>query len=159
MATAPRSLDVQALMDAWASNDVRGILGHYRDDVVFHHGALELHGKEDLRAFLGDLLTALGEWKIEPKLVVQKEGGSIAALLRIKGTFKDDVKMGGETFPSRGKRFDLDLADFATVDAEGKIQTEWQLHDSFVLLAQMGLTTTQLQGLASRAAEAFPPQG
>lgn len=127
---------VADLSDAWQRLDAARILDAYAPDARLDHSGFVMTGREEIRPFVEALCGSLEEVAVERRQVAAS-GPAICALVHLSGRFARDLDLMGTTWPTRGKSFDLDFADFVTLDDQGKVREETQIHDSLPLFAQL----------------------
>lgn len=155
MPASPAERLVADLIDAYHRLDADRIVDAYANDARLEHAGLVMEGREEIRRYVQGYCASLEELSIERRHVAVA-GNEIAVLVRIGGRFKRDMVASGVTWPTKGKSFDADLADFVTLDETGKIREETQLHDTLLLLGQLQVPADQLSRFATQMASANP---
>jgi predicted ester cyclase len=145
-------VDSRAVIEAWLqaaeAGDVSRIVDMLAEDVSMETELLStpIRGKSALRDLMQGPMSAFGEIRIEPrKLVVS--GNDVAAFLRIRVKFGNDLKMFGETLVTAGKEIDIVGAIFAEVNEAGEISRVMRVRDTLSLVRQLGLAPERLESL------------
>jgi predicted ester cyclase len=142
------------MIEAIEARDGEGILDALSDDVTIETELLDepLQGKDTMRSLLAHAFDAYESIDVERRMTVA-EGPELAALVRIRARFGDDLEILGETLPTAGKALDVAGAVFARVDGRGKIAWLMRVRDTFGILRQLGLTTDQMDRLIRKFEE------
>jgi len=130
------------LVAAWNSHDVEKILSFFTDDCVYEDivvGKVN-HGKEELRAFIKDLLTGAPDVKLELESIVAS-GDHVSMEWVMSGT-QTGVLLG---FPASGKSFSGRGVSVSEL-MDGKIKKNTDYYDGASFFRQLGI---QFQTVAS----------
>ena len=116
------------------SHDASGFKDYYGKDVVYHGGAEEIKGVENVTAYLQGYLTAFPDMKLTIEDIFS-HGDKVFSRVRAEGTNTGEL-MG---MPPTGRRVDLRwIMNEARVE-NGRIVEEWEILDELEMMRQLGL--------------------
>ena len=116
------------------SHDASGFKDYYRKDVVYHGGAEEIKGVENVTAYLQGYLTAFPDMKLTIEDIFS-HGDKVFSRVRAEGTNTGEL-MG---MPPTGRRVDLRWIMNEARVANGRIVEEWEVLDELEMMRQLGL--------------------
>jgi steroid delta-isomerase-like uncharacterized protein len=139
------ALDVDAYMDAWNARNLDRLMDFYAEDAELEQTGFPVtRGKDGIRNAYATLLDAMRETHGEILKHVTS-GNVTAARVRVHATFIHDLTLPGVTLPAKGKSLTWDLANFVTVNADGKIRREVTIVNQLDVMQQIGVSPEDLK--------------
>lgn len=126
---------------AWNAKDPSINLANYADNVELRDpiSSEPLRGKEKAMENTKAWFEAFSEMEIRLKESVV-QGSKAALLYECTGRHTGDFHLApGETIPATNKRASVEVTEFVTLDAQGKVTKDVVLMDSGKLLTQLGI--------------------
>lgn len=153
---------VKDFVNAINTKDPESILHYYADDCELTDPTTQqpLRGKEGIRKNVQQWSTAMSELKVDVKESVTS-GNKAVVLFEGSGRHTGELEMGpGESIPATNKPMRLEIANFLTLDNNGKVTKDHSIFDVASLMMQLGLLPdTQRAGSAPERSTASPSRG
>lgn len=151
-------------MNASKSGDVDKVLQYYAEDAELVTTDLPegIHGKEAIRKVMQDMNRMFGDMSMQATSTV-READKVATIWRVQGVNTGEIEVApGKSIPATGKRVDYQIANFLTLDRNGKIKKDVAIFDNASLMQQLGVPPetwieSELQS-GSRGASTTPPR-
>lgn len=141
MATFDANRYVKEFESAWNTKDPEPLMKWSAPDVEFQDPRSDrtTRGQSAIRESSKQWFDAFSEMKIELKQSTVS-GNNVALLYRCAGRHTGELEMApGERVPATNKPAVVDVAEFITLNNEGKIVRDVAIMDSAKLLMQLGL--------------------
>lgn len=135
------------------SKEPEKLLAYYAEDAEAQDPSLAqpVRGKAALRKNFDVWSRALSEMRCEIQDIVQS-GESVAILFNAQARQTGEMELApGETIPATNKVAKLDVAEFLTIDSNGRITRDRTIFDVASMMMQLGLLPSpqsSAQGLA-----------
>jgi steroid delta-isomerase-like uncharacterized protein len=149
--------DSKAVVEAWfkavESKNVERLAELLADDVSFETEALSpIRGKSVLVELLSGLMDAYAEIHIRTRKMLAS-GRDVAALVDVRVEFGGDIRMMGETLPTRGRQMNVVGALFVEVSEEGKIARAIRVRDNLSIMRQLEIAPERMDSLERKVEE------
>lgn len=143
---------VNDFVTALNKKDPEGIVRYYGENVELSDPTTPqpLRGKDGVRKYVQQWSSAMSEIKIDVKDTIAS-GNKVAILVDVSGRHTGELELGpGETIPATNKTVRLELANFLTLDGQGKVVKDHSLFDVASMMTQLGLLPEQGTGTTER---------
>ena len=127
----------KVVLDCWeAANrrDAAGFDSVYDEEVVYHGNDGDVHGRDDVKAYLQRFFVALPDLKLSVEDIFG-EADRVFSRARLQGTHLGEINGIAPT----GKAIDLRWIMNACRIRDGKIVEEWEICDQLEILRQLGV--------------------
>ena len=143
---------LQDINRAFNEKDPEPLLRHYAENAEISDPTTRqpLRGKDGVRQNLRQWTTAMGETTFTLREAVTSPT-HVALLMQVRARHTGEMELApGERIPATNKPVQMDLANFLTLDAQGKIVKDQLIFDVAGMMTQLGLMPGAGQGAAER---------
>lgn len=132
---------VKDFVNAIDRKDPESVLHYYADNVELTDPTTPqpLRGKDGIRKNLEQWGSAMSETSVEIKEALTS-GNKAVVLFEARGRHTGELELGpGERIPATNKPVRLEMANFLTLDNQGKVTKDHTIFDAASLMMQLGL--------------------
>jgi len=132
----------QVVLGCWGvanSHDASGFDKYYAEDVVYHGNDGEIRGRDNVKAYLQTIMTALPDIKLTIEDLFG-EGDRVFSRARVQATNTGEFN----GMPPSGKSIDIAWIMNVCRVQGGRIIEEWEILDQLEFVRQLGLIETPL---------------
>jgi steroid delta-isomerase-like uncharacterized protein len=128
---------VRACWEVANGHDASAFKNYYDKDVVYHGGAEEIRGVENVTAYLQGYLTAFPDMKLTIEDIFSN-GDKVFSRVRAEGTNTGEI-MG---MPPTGRHMEIRWIMNEARVVNGRIVEEWEIVDELEIMRQLGVVET-----------------
>lgn len=132
---------VKDFNEAWNAKDASRVLEHYAENVEFKDPSQPQvsRGKDALRKNTEKWFQGFDNIRFDVKDVIQT-GNKAAILFEASGRHSGELEIApGERIPATNKNVKMEIAEFVTLDDNGKITRDHTIFDAASMMTQLGL--------------------
>ncbi|SDD19077.1 ester cyclase [Auraticoccus monumenti] len=136
--------------DGIAGGDQQALEAYFHPTFRFHGPGGGEVTREDLWAFFAGYRSALEDFTVERRAVIDQGGEYMSARTSFSGVFTRPLELAPMgTLQPTGEPFDFDVINIFRVDAEDRLVEEWALYDTLLVMAKLGVDVGSAAGSGS----------
>lgn len=130
--------------------DQEALENYFHPDFRFHGPGGIPVGREDLWAFFANYRSALEDFEVERRAIIDNGGDFVSARTHFSGIFAHPLELPPlGTLQPTGEPFDFDVINIFRLDADGRLMEEWALYDTLSVMAKLGVDVGAAAATAS----------